>query len=95
LLAKDPTWRGAVPAYNQALREWTNSHGVPLVDLEREFEDLPSELFLDECHFVPSGYQKLAEIVAGRLELASGGIVRVTPRLVPRVAAPDVPATRR
>jgi lysophospholipase L1-like esterase len=99
-LAQDATWRGLVPSYNEALRDWTARHDLPLVDLERAFEALPSSLFSDECHFISDGYQKMAEIVRAQLEIAPEGTLRIARQPpatlpLPRVAAPGPPAVRR
>jgi lysophospholipase L1-like esterase len=100
LLAKDSTWRGSVPAYNEALRSWTKRRGVPLIDLEQAFEAMPSELFSDECHFTPAGYEKMAEMVRARLEIGPAGVVEFAGdggaiRSAPRIAAPEAQPTRR
>jgi lysophospholipase L1-like esterase len=67
VLSHDPTWRGTVPGYNGALVAWAQSRGVSLIDVQHLFEELPSTLFSDECHFTPEGYQRLAELIRDRL----------------------------
>jgi lysophospholipase L1-like esterase len=66
-LRENPTWRRHVPEYNAALVSWSRERGVPLIDAQAHFAEQPVELFSDECHFFPPGYQKLAELVLERL----------------------------
>ena len=56
-----------MPRYNAALTDWTRSRRLPLIDVQRVFEELPTSLFSDECHFTPQGYQRMAELVRDRL----------------------------
>ncbi len=67
VLGKVPTWRGSVPRYNAALTDWARSRRLPLIDVQRTFEKLPTSLFSDECHFTPQGYQRMAQLVCDRL----------------------------
>ncbi len=62
-LARNGTWRGSVPSYNEALRAWGLAKKVAVLDAQRFFERLPSELFSDECHFTPQGYERMARMV--------------------------------
>jgi lysophospholipase L1-like esterase len=94
LLEKDLTWRGSVPAYNVALREWTTNRHLPLIDIERTFEALPPSLFSDECHFVPAGYQKMAEIVRGQLDMKPRGVLTFAPGPRPNLPAESPYAAR-
>jgi lysophospholipase L1-like esterase len=66
-LSRYPTWRGTVPRYNEALREWAARQGVSLIDAQRHFVRQSPELFSDECHFTPRGYELMARFVRDRL----------------------------
>jgi lysophospholipase L1-like esterase len=72
-LRSQPTWRHSVPDYNAALVAWSQSRGVALIDAERHFLSLSTELFSDECHFTPKGYQLMAELVRDQVALGSDG----------------------
>ncbi len=72
-LRSHPTWRHSVPDYNSALVAWSQSRGVPLIDAQRHFESLSSDLFSDECHFTPKGYQRMAELVRDQVSVGSDG----------------------
>ncbi|MHB1559434.1 MAG: SGNH/GDSL hydrolase family protein [Isosphaeraceae bacterium] len=76
-LRQDPTWRGSVPAYNTALSAWAAGRGLPLIDAQQSFEQLPSSLFSDECHFTPEGNRQMAEMIRGRLLEGPQGILRL------------------
>ena len=76
-LSKNPTWRGSVPGYNAALAAWGRARNVPVLDAQHYFEQLPPELFSDECHFTPQGYERMArlvrdEVVAGKAKRKAG-----------------------
>jgi lysophospholipase L1-like esterase len=60
-------WRGSVPKYNTALVEWAGHRRVPVIDGQRFFQQLPSTLFSDECHFTSDGYRRMAEFVREQL----------------------------
>ncbi len=62
-LSQNPTWRGSVPRYNAALVSWGESRKVPVLDAQHYFEQLPPDLFSDECHFTPQGYERMARLV--------------------------------
>jgi lysophospholipase L1-like esterase len=66
-LSRNSTWRGSVPRYNAALRAWGRANDVPVLDAQHYFEQLPSELFSDECHFTPQGYERMARLVRDEL----------------------------
>jgi lysophospholipase L1-like esterase len=66
-LSRNSTWRGSVPKYNAALRAWGLANNVPVVDAQHFFEQLPSDLFSDECHFTPQGYERMAKMVREEL----------------------------
>jgi lysophospholipase L1-like esterase len=65
-LRQAQTWRRRVPDYNAALVSWALDRGLALIDAQEFFEPQP-ELFCDECHFCPAGYQRMAELVRERL----------------------------
>jgi lysophospholipase L1-like esterase len=69
------SWRARVPDYNAALSVWAQKHRVPIIDAQAVFESLPATLFSDECHFMPAGYQRLAELVRDRICSDSGGLL--------------------
>jgi lysophospholipase L1-like esterase len=69
-LSRNPTWRGSVPKYNEALRAWGRANNMTVLDAQLYFEKLPSELFSDECHFTPQGYERMARLV--REEIVGG-----------------------
>ena len=79
-LSKNPTWRGAVPRYNAALVAWGASQGVPVLDAQEYFEQLPADLFSDECHFTPQGYERMARLVHDELVAEKQGLPRVDHR---------------
>jgi lysophospholipase L1-like esterase len=66
-LSRNATWRGSVPKYNAALKEWGRANNVPVLDAQRYFEQLPPEIFSDECHFTPAGYERMAKLVRDEL----------------------------
>jgi lysophospholipase L1-like esterase len=72
-LSRNATWRGSVPKYNVALREWGRANNVPVLDVQRYFEQLPPEIFSDECHFTPAGYERMAKLVRDELVNATQG----------------------
>ena len=76
-LGKDPTWQGAVPRYNAALTASARRRGLPLIDVQRAFEKLPTALFSDECHFTPQGYQRMAQLVRDGLLEDRDGLLRL------------------
>ena len=76
-LGKDPTWRSSVPRYNAALIAWARRRRVPVIDVQRAFEELPTSLFTDECHFTPQGYQRMAQLVHDRLVENPNNILRL------------------
>jgi lysophospholipase L1-like esterase len=75
-LRQKPGWRNSVPEYNAALRAWARRHHVPLIDAQDYFEQLSPALFVDECHFIPQGYQILAELVGDRMVTGADGSLR-------------------
>ena len=72
-LSKNSTWRGSVPKYNAALRAWGREQGVPVIDAQHYFEQLPTDLFSDECHFTPQGYERMARLVRDELDAGRHG----------------------
>jgi len=76
-LSKHPTWRRAVPRYNAVLVDWAELRNVPVIDVQRVFEQLPPALFSDECHFTPQGYQRMGEIVRDEIINGRDGSLRV------------------
>lgn len=77
VLAQNPGWRGLVPSYNDALREWARDRGAPLIDAQAYFQRLSPDLFSDECHFWPAGYEALARLVAGAIHPRPDGSIEV------------------
>ena len=67
VLSQDTTWRGSVPKYNAALVDWAQHRNVPVIDVQRFFQQLPNALFSDECHLTIQGYQQMAELVRDQL----------------------------
>jgi lysophospholipase L1-like esterase len=63
-LSQLPTWRGKVPAYNAALRDWSGKRGLPLFDVAAFFDNLGAAYFYDECHLTEDGHRTLAEVLA-------------------------------
>ena len=63
VLSRNDTWRGSVPSYNAALRAWGLREECAVLDAQHYFERLPTELFSDECHFTPQGYERMAKMV--------------------------------
>jgi lysophospholipase L1-like esterase len=76
-LSRNATWRGSVPRYNEALREWGRANKVAVLDVQRYFEQLPQDLFSDECHFTPQGYERMAKLVSEELATAKSGLPHV------------------
>jgi lysophospholipase L1-like esterase len=66
-LSRNTTWRGSVPGYNAALIAWGRANDVPVLNAQHYFEQLPADLFSDECHFTPQGYQRMAKLVRDEL----------------------------
>jgi lysophospholipase L1-like esterase len=75
-LCKSQSWRGSVPRYNTALLDWAKRQGVTVLDIQGIFEGLPSELFSDECHFTPQGYQRMAGLVRDHLASSLDDLTR-------------------
>jgi lysophospholipase L1-like esterase len=75
-LSRNQTWRGTVPQYNAALRAWGRALHVPVLDAQQYFETLSPELFSDECHFTPQGYERMARLVREELVTARQGVRR-------------------
>lgn len=73
-LSRNTTWRGSVPRYNAALRAWGRTNNVPVLDAQHYFERLSQELFSDECHFTPQGYERMAKLVREELVAAKQGL---------------------
>jgi lysophospholipase L1-like esterase len=61
ILSQLPSWRGKVPSYNAALRDWSGKRGVPLFDVAAFFSNLGAAYFYDECHLTNDGHRILAE----------------------------------
>jgi lysophospholipase L1-like esterase len=78
-LRSHPTWRHSVPDYNAALVEWSQERGASLIDVQRHFESLPDEVFSDECHFTPTGYQLMAELIRDHVAAGADGSLGVRP----------------
>ena len=76
-LAQNPGWRGLVPSYNDALRKWARDRHAPLVDAQAYFQQQPAEVFVDECHFWPAGYEALARLVASAIHARPDGSIEV------------------
>ena len=72
-LSKNSTWRGSVPKYNEALCAWGREHGVPVIDAQHYFAQLSTDLFSDECHFTPQGYERMAQMVEAEVLEGRGG----------------------
>jgi lysophospholipase L1-like esterase len=85
LLRRTETWRRHVPEYNAALIEWARRKRLALIDVQQFFEDQPTSLFSDECHFVPAGYELMSELVRERLFEGPQRLIRIEGQ-PPRVA---------
>jgi lysophospholipase L1-like esterase len=79
-LCGNPTWRGSVPKYNEALRAWGRANNVPVLDAQHYFEQLPQELFSDECHFTPQGYERMARLVREEIVTPKQGLPQTEQR---------------
>jgi lysophospholipase L1-like esterase len=95
-LRQQPTWRHLVPDYNAALLGWAQENGAAVVDTQRHFELLPNELFSDECHFVPKGYELMAELIRDHVIVTADGSLHPMWRAegVARVPANSTPLRR-
>jgi len=80
-LRSHPTWRRSVPDYNAALVRWSQRKGASVIDVQSHFESLPNELFSDECHFTPKGYQTMAQLVRDHIVTGTDGSLRAVPAL--------------
>jgi lysophospholipase L1-like esterase len=94
-LRLQPSWRHLVPDYNAALLAWAQSRDAAVIDAQGHFECLPTELFSDECHFTPKGYQLMAELVRDGVITASDGSLRPAGRSEGVARAPQGPASSR
>jgi len=56
--------------YNQTIRRVALDEGVPLIDLEREFDRIPDPvpLFLDTMHTTPEGARRIADLLLRDLD---------------------------
>jgi lysophospholipase L1-like esterase len=79
-LSRNATWRGSVPKYNEALRTWGQLNDVPVLDAQHYFEQLPQDLFSDECHFTPQGYERMAKLVREEIVAAKRGLPQAEQR---------------
>jgi lysophospholipase L1-like esterase len=79
-LSRNATWRGSVPKYNEALRTWGQLSNVPVLDAQHFFEQLPQDLFSDECHFTPQGYERMAKLVREEIVAAKRGLPQAAHR---------------
>jgi lysophospholipase L1-like esterase len=91
-LKKSPSWRGFVPRYNDALVEWAKEQKVALLDIQGIFEQLSPDLFSDECHFTPTGYRRMAELI--RDHLLDGPAAAGTQPLLVKADAETTPTPR-
>jgi lysophospholipase L1-like esterase len=66
-LSRLQPWRGNVPSYNAALREWAVERRLSLLDVEALFDNLGAAYFSDECHLTKDGHRALAEALASVL----------------------------
>ncbi len=82
VLAQSPGWRGEVPGYNDALRAWARERGAPLIDAQAYFQTMPPEIFSDECHLWPAGYEALARLVASAIHPRPDGSIEVVAEAV-------------
>ena len=76
------------------LRTWGQANDVPVLDAQHYFEQLPPDLFSDECHFTPQGYERMAKLV--REEIVAGE-ARASPQAEQRQAtgeSRETPAQR-
>jgi lysophospholipase L1-like esterase len=73
-LRRNSTWRALVPGYNEALRTWGRENNVTVLDAQQYFEKLSPDLFSDECHFTPQGYERMARLVREELIGAMAGL---------------------
>jgi lysophospholipase L1-like esterase len=72
-LRKNPSWRGSVPRYNASLCDWAKTRDVPVIDVQKHFEQLSPALFADECHLSREGYQQMGELVRDYLVTRQDG----------------------
>ncbi len=63
-----------MPKYNEALRAWGRAHDVPVIDAQSYFEQLSTDLFSDECHFTPQGYERMARMVQAEVLDGKNGL---------------------
>ncbi len=56
-----------MPKYNAALVNWAQQQNVPMIDVQRSFQQLPNTLFSDECHLTTQGYELMAHLVRDQL----------------------------
>lgn len=61
-------WRGRVPHYNEALRQFARDHDQQLFDVQSHFENETSGLFSDETHFDPQGLDEMAQFLIRELQ---------------------------
>jgi lysophospholipase L1-like esterase len=55
-------WKNFAPAYRLATLEVGDRHGVPVLNVYDYFRDA-ARYFIDESHFTPEGYQRMADFV--------------------------------
>ena len=48
-----------------------------MLDAQHYFEQLPPELFSDECHFTPQGYERMAKLVSEEVVAAKSALPHV------------------
>jgi hypothetical protein len=49
-------------------------NNVPVLDAQHYFEQLSQDLFSDECHFTPQGYERMAKLVREEVVSAKQGL---------------------
>jgi len=72
-LRREPTWRHDVPDYNAVALRVAHERHVPVVDVQRAFDERPG-LFVDECHFTEEGHHEMATLIDQAL--ANAGLLR-------------------
>ena len=81
-ISSKPTYRKfheGVNIENSIIRQVAAESGVPLIDMEKEFE-IKRDYFLDETHLSPEGMEQYAMIFAPRLKKALAHVKKEDPQ---------------
>ena len=65
-LSRNSTWRIG-PQIQRGITSLGPRNDVPVLDAQHYFERFRAELFSDECHFTPQGYERMARLVRDEL----------------------------